>query len=195
VAAATIGNHAHGEESRSLAHAAFSANAFTSFLTRRLSVAQTRRTKVALSREFDSKRDPRPGSSQRTRIPCRLFEESGLFAGSLMGRGQGSNLRPLGLKVRPNELQQAAANGNVLPFARIATATSCNTMQGTETSLYAHSYARFVSEQTTAGASSRRQAAAEQVERGGFLAIGRGASVRGRCGGRCRGRAGRGRRG
>jgi hypothetical protein len=38
----------------------------------------------------------------------------------------------------------------VLHFARIETATSCNKMQGVETSLYARSYARLVPRQATA---------------------------------------------
>jgi hypothetical protein len=49
------------------------------------------------------------------------------------------------IKVRPDELQQAAVGGNVVHFARIETAANCNKKQCLETSLYAHSYARFAS--------------------------------------------------
>src|SRR5262245_41274951 len=55
----------------------------------------------------------------------------------------------LGSKVRLDELQLAARSGNVLQRARTAVATNCSKMQLTETSLYAHPYARLASAQTT----------------------------------------------
>jgi len=50
----------------------------------------------------------------------------------------------LGIKVRLNELQRTASDGNVLQRGGIAFATSCSQMQVTETSLYAHPHAQVV---------------------------------------------------
>src|SRR5262249_13851376 len=47
----------------------------------------------------------------------------------------------LGLKVRLDELQRTARSGNVLHVVGFNYATSCNKMQVTETTLYAHPYA------------------------------------------------------
>ena len=60
-----------------------------------------------------------------------------------MGRA-GIEPATLGLKVRLDELQRAARDGNVLHLARSDSATNCNKLQVAETSLYAHPYAHFV---------------------------------------------------
>src|SRR5262249_45621177 len=65
-----------------------------------------------------------------------------------MGRA-GIEPATLGLKVRLDELQRAARNGNVLQRGRTRAATSCSKMQPTETSLYAHPYAHLASAQAT----------------------------------------------
>ena len=66
-----------------------------------------------------------------------------------MGRA-GIEPATLGLKVRPNELRQAAINRDVLHFARIRAATNCSKTRDVETSVYARSYARFVPVSATA---------------------------------------------
>jgi hypothetical protein len=60
-----------------------------------------------------------------------------------MGRA-GIEPATLGSKVRLNELQPRASDGNVLQRGGIAFATSCSQMQVTERSLYAHPYAQVV---------------------------------------------------
>jgi hypothetical protein len=57
-----------------------------------------------------------------------------------MGRA-GFEPATLGLKVRLDKLQEAAANGKMLQIEQFFVSTNCNEMRPAETSLYAHSFA------------------------------------------------------
>jgi hypothetical protein len=65
-----------------------------------------------------------------------------------MGRA-GIEPATLGLKVRLDQLQRAAGDGNVLQMTRFVAATNCSQMHPAETSLYAHLYAHLPSLLTT----------------------------------------------
>src|SRR2546425_10908985 len=85
-----------------------------------------------------------------------------------MGRA-GIEPATLGLKVRPELLQRAAGDGNVLQMMRFVAATNCSEMHPAETSLYAHLYAHLPSLLTT----DQVQASSDSASHGALTPAGK----------------------